>query len=69
MEPSAFALLMRRHNRTLYRTARAILRDDAAAEDALRLLHPLLTITTQTEDSAEGIRAFTEKRAPRWTGR
>ena len=36
MEPSAFALLMRRHNRTLYRTARAILRDDAAAEDALQ---------------------------------
>ena len=36
MEPSAFALLMRRHNRALYRTARAILRDDAAAEDALQ---------------------------------
>jgi RNA polymerase sigma-70 factor (ECF subfamily) len=36
VEPSAFALLMRRHNRTLYRTARAILRDDAAAEDALQ---------------------------------
>ena len=36
MAPSAFALLMRRHNRVLYRTARAILRDDAAAEDALQ---------------------------------
>jgi enoyl-CoA hydratase/carnithine racemase len=42
---------------------------DQAAEDALRLLHPLLTITTQTEDSAEGIRAFAEKREPNWTGR
>lgn len=42
---------------------------DQAAEDALRLLHPLLTITTQTEDSAEGIRAFAEKREPKWTGR
>jgi RNA polymerase sigma-70 factor (ECF subfamily) len=31
MEP-----LMRRHNRTLYRTARAILRDDAEAEDAVQ---------------------------------
>ena len=29
-------VLMRRHNRTLYRTARAILRDDADAEDAVQ---------------------------------
>lgn len=42
---------------------------DAAAEDALRLLHPLLTVTTGTEDTAEGIAAFAEKRPPRWTGR
>lgn len=35
-EPAAFEMLMRRHNRTLYRTARAILRDDAEAEDALQ---------------------------------
>jgi RNA polymerase sigma-70 factor (ECF subfamily) len=32
----AFEALMRRHNRTLFRTARAILRDDAEAEDALQ---------------------------------
>src|SRR5512141_3425622 len=32
----AFRLLMRRHNQTLYRTARAILRDDADAEEALQ---------------------------------
>jgi len=32
----AFALMMRRYNRTLFRTARAILRDDAEAEDALQ---------------------------------
>lgn len=42
---------------------------DEAAEDALRLLHPLLTVTTGTEDAAEGITAFLEKRPPRWTGR
>jgi RNA polymerase sigma-70 factor, ECF subfamily len=36
MTPDAFAQLMRRHNRTLFRTARAILRDDSAAEDALQ---------------------------------
>jgi RNA polymerase sigma-70 factor (ECF subfamily) len=32
----AFAELMRRHNRTLFRTARSILRDDGEAEDALQ---------------------------------
>jgi RNA polymerase sigma-70 factor (ECF subfamily) len=32
----AFALIMRRHNRRLYRLARATLRDDAEAEDALQ---------------------------------
>jgi RNA polymerase sigma-70 factor (ECF subfamily) len=32
----AFEALMRRHNRMLFRTARAILRDDAEAEDALQ---------------------------------
>lgn len=33
---AAFEALMRRHNRRLFRTARAILREDAAAEDALQ---------------------------------
>jgi len=32
----AFELVMRRHNRLLYRTARAILRDDAEAEDCVQ---------------------------------
>jgi RNA polymerase sigma-70 factor (ECF subfamily) len=32
----ALEALMRRHNRALYRTARAILRDDAEAEDAVQ---------------------------------
>lgn len=36
MNPLAFGQLMRRHNRKLYRVARAILRDDAAAEDAVQ---------------------------------
>ena len=35
-DTEAFAALMRRHNRRLFRTARAILKDDAAAEDALQ---------------------------------
>ena len=39
---------------------------DLGAEDALRYLHPLLTVTASTEDAAEGIAAFQEKRPPRW---
>ena len=33
---AAMRILMRRHNRAMYRTARAILRDDAEAEDAVQ---------------------------------
>jgi RNA polymerase sigma-70 factor (ECF subfamily) len=35
-DPMAFALLMRRFNRRLYRLARAVMGDDAEAEDALQ---------------------------------
>jgi enoyl-CoA hydratase/carnithine racemase len=42
---------------------------DQSASDALALLHPMLTVTTELEDAAEGIAAFIEKRPPRWTGR
>ncbi|HEX5460378.1 MAG TPA: RNA polymerase sigma factor [Steroidobacteraceae bacterium] len=35
-DPTAFALLMRRFNRRLYRLARAIMRDSAEAEDVLQ---------------------------------
>ncbi|MCC6225475.1 MAG: enoyl-CoA hydratase/isomerase family protein [Microthrixaceae bacterium] len=39
------------------------------AAEALRMLHPLLTVNTGFEDAAEGIGAFLEKRPPVWTGR
>jgi len=42
---------------------------DMTAGDALALLHASLTLTTQTEDAAEGITAFLEKRPPTWHGR
>jgi enoyl-CoA hydratase/carnithine racemase len=42
---------------------------DMAAPDALAHLHAMLSLTAQTEDAAEGIAAFLEKRAPRWRGR
>lgn len=42
---------------------------DQSAAEALRALHPLLTVVAATEDAAEGIAAFQEKRPPRWSGR
>ena len=42
---------------------------DQAATDALAQLHPLLTVNTSLEDTAEGIAAFMEKRPPVGKGR
>jgi enoyl-CoA hydratase/carnithine racemase len=42
---------------------------DQEVDASLRLLHPLLTVTASTDDAAEGIAAFGERRPPRWTGR
>lgn len=39
---------------------------DMAAADALAALHPLLTVTASTDDAAEGLAAFREKRTATW---
>jgi enoyl-CoA hydratase/carnithine racemase len=36
---------------------------------ALRYLREMIVLTASTDDAQEGIRAFFEKREPRWTGR
>ena len=42
---------------------------DMPYEDALRYLHGCLTVNTLTEDAAEGVMAFLQKRQPVWKGR
>lgn len=56
-------LLMRIGHDAMHRQA------DMATDDALEHLRSQLTLTFSTEDLAEGVKAFFEKREPEWKGR
>lgn len=42
---------------------------DMEYRQSLRYLHAMLTVNAATEDAAEGVSAFFERRAPNWMGR
>ena len=56
-------LIMRLGRNSFYRVL------EMEADAALDYLQSMLTITSQSEDTAEGVAAFAEKRAPNWRGR
>lgn len=56
-------LIMRWGREAFYRVL------DMTPDNALAYLQSMLTVTSSSEDTAEGIAAFTEKRTPEWKGR
>jgi enoyl-CoA hydratase/carnithine racemase len=56
-------VLMRLGHDAMYR------QQDMAFDEALEFLRSQLSLTLSTEDLAEGVKAFFEKRDPEWKGR
>lgn len=69
-EADALACRLARHSAAALRAAKRALRAAAPAGDALRAAERVyLDDLMRTEDAAEGLRAFVEKRAPGWKHR
>jgi enoyl-CoA hydratase len=43
--------------------------EDMALEESLAYLNAMLTVDLESEDVAEGVSAFLQKRHPEWKGR
>jgi enoyl-CoA hydratase/carnithine racemase len=56
-------LILALGKRSFYRS------QDMSFDDALAYLHSMLTVNLESEDVAEGVSAFLEKRPPEWRGR
>ena len=56
-------LILSLGKRSFYRS------QDMAFDDALAYLHSMLTVNLESEDVAEGVNAFLQKRRPEWKGR
>ena len=56
-------LILSLGKRSFYRS------QDMSFHDALAYLHSMLTVNLESEDVAEGVSAFLEKRPPEWRGR
>jgi enoyl-CoA hydratase/carnithine racemase len=56
-------LILALGKRSFYRS------QDMSFEDALAYLHAMLTVNLESDDVAEGVSAFLQKRSPEWKGR
>jgi enoyl-CoA hydratase/carnithine racemase len=56
-------LILSLGKRSFYRS------QDMSFDDALAYLHTMLTVNLESEDVAEGVNAFLQKRPPEWKGR
>jgi enoyl-CoA hydratase/carnithine racemase len=70
-EISALAETLAGHSPAVLRLGKEAVYTMSELEEhaAMRYLREAITLASRTEDAAEGVSAFFEKREPRWTGR